>query len=74
MLVIDFNQNGQGRCLYSEILPLNELGSLEMARASMVEFNPTSQHWEVQVNGEIIFSDFSRKVCLDFEHTHFNQF
>jgi hypothetical protein len=68
--VIDFAPDGSVRCLYSELLPLSELGQLEVSRASNVEFNAQSQEWEVRLAsepGRVAFSHQSRSTCIAWE-------
>ena len=38
--VITFETNGTARCLWTETVPLHQLGRLNVHRASQVEFNP----------------------------------
>lgn len=61
--------NGMARCVYTDALPLRELGTLDVQRASTVEFNPTSQCWEVIITGETAprFTNPSRETCLEYE-------
>ena len=60
--------------LYTEAIPLTELGTLHVERLTNIEFNDQSQHWEVRDRqGQRLFADPSRAVCLRWEHQHFNQ-
>ncbi len=68
--LITFAPDGTARCLWTEAVPLHELGRLDVQRASTVEFEPSTQLWEVRLasNPEVIaFSHASRAVCLDWE-------
>lgn len=66
--VITFEGNGTARCLWTEAVPLHELGRLEIHRASTIEFNNGAQHWEVRgPNGSPYFFSRSREECLDWE-------
>ncbi len=66
---IQFNSNGTASCLWTEALPLHELGRLEVHRATNIEFNNTSQHWEViDTKGKARFFARSRAACLEWEH------
>jgi hypothetical protein len=68
--VITFNLNGTARCLWTEAVPLQELGRLDVHRASQVEFNSSKQKWEVRLAsnpGAVAFSHSSRAVCLHWE-------
>jgi len=71
--VITFAPDGTARCLWTDAVPLQELGKLDVHRASMVEFNPSEQEWEVRVDGKTLFSHSSRAVCLAWEIQHFNR-
>jgi len=65
---IQFNPNGSAHCLWTEALPLHELGRLEITRASTIEFNNSTQHWEVKDRkGRIRFIARSRNQCLEWE-------
>ena len=60
--------------LFTECIALGELGPLQLTRASTIEFNSTTQEWEVEVpdSGQVLFRDPSRQRCLDWEQSHFN--
>ncbi len=67
---IVFTREGTAQCLWTEVLPLAELGRLEVERASAVEFNDSTQKWEVRLasNPEAVaFTHPSRQTCLDWE-------
>jgi uncharacterized protein (DUF1919 family) len=73
---IVFSQEGTARCLWTEVLPLGELGRLEVERASAVEFNDSTQKWEVRLASnpeEVAFTDASRQTCLDWEKDTINE-
>ena len=72
---ITFSLDGTASCLWTEAVPLHELGRLEVQRASMAEFNEASQLWEVRLISDqntIAFSNASREACLAWENHHFN--
>jgi len=72
--VLNFDSEGIGHCLYTEILNLTAIGPLEIARASNIEFNIKTQLWEVRsVKGEVLYTNASRQLCLEWEHQYFNQ-
>jgi hypothetical protein len=72
--VIHFAPDGTGAGLYTELIDLREIGSLEVVRASEIEFNETTQQWEVfDYTGKQVFTDPSREACLRWERQHFNQ-
>ncbi len=71
--VIHFNPDGTGAGLYTELIDLREIGSLEVVRASEIEFNETTQQWEVfDFTGKKVHRDPSREACLRWERQHFN--
>lgn len=73
-VVLTFDPSGQGSCLYNELIDLQSLGSLEITRATQIEFNPATQQWEVKdTNNKILFAHPSRSLCLAWEHQHFNR-
>ena len=72
--VITFAPDGTGRCLWTEAVPLHELGRLEIRRATNIEFNNTTQQWEIRDSeNQLLHTDPSRNACLDWEHQYFNR-
>ncbi len=72
--VLTFDPAGTARCLYTEVLDLNVIGSLEVKRATEIEFDNERQRWEVRNQiGMVLFADASRATCIEWEHQHFNQ-
>lgn len=67
--VLSCNPDGTVECLWTEALPLAEIGTLTVRRASTVEFNAQSQEWEVRLagNGGVDFSNPSRARCIEWE-------
>jgi hypothetical protein len=66
--VITFSPDGTARCLWNEAVPLHELGRLEINRASNIEFNNITLHWEVKDRkGKLRFFARSRSACLEWE-------
>ena len=66
--IISFKPDGTAQCLWTEALPLHELGRLKITRASQIEFNHATQHWEVQDRkGSVRFIAKSRAACLEWE-------
>jgi hypothetical protein len=45
-ITISFTPEGTAQCLWTEVLPLHEIGK-QITRASNVEFNNATQKWEV---------------------------
>jgi hypothetical protein len=72
-LVLTVNSNGEAGCLYSELIDLSSIGTLEVSRASNIEFNERKQKWEVRVDGKVLFENVSRTVCHAWEIQHFNR-
>ena len=71
---LSFDTSGIGTCFHTEAIALNEIGALEVTRASTIEFNPQTQHWDVKDNaGTILHSNPSRQQCLAWEQRHFNR-
>ena len=65
---IQFNPDGTAHCLWTEAVPLHELGRLEITRASHIEFNNSTQHWEVKdQKGRVRIIAKSRSACLEWE-------
>ena len=68
-ITISFTSEGTAQCLWTEVLPLHELGRLQITRASNIEFNNTTQQWEVKDRrGHMRFFSKSRSACLEWEH------
>jgi hypothetical protein len=71
---ISFNTDGTAHCLWTEAVPLHELGRLEIHRATNIEFNNSAQQWEVKDRKDKVrFFSRSRSACLEWEHQYFNQ-
>lgn len=78
--VIEFLPDGTAETLHTDVLPLHELGRLSMERASAIEWNEKTQHWEVRMvladgkpsGGIPPFQGPSRQACLDWEREYFN--
>jgi hypothetical protein len=67
--VLTFSTNGTGSCLYTELIDLHSIGRLEVSRASNIEFNNQTQHWEVKnLQGKTLYFSRSRSACLEWEH------
>ncbi len=65
---IQFNPNGTAHCLWTEAVPLHELGRLVISRASHIEFNNAAQQWEViDRKRRVRFFARSRSACLGWE-------
>ncbi len=74
MNVLTFKPNGIVTGLYTETIPLSALGALKVNRLTNIEFNDSTQQWEVKDRtGTLLFSDPSREQCLQWEHRRFNQ-
>ena len=65
---ISFQQDDTAQCLWTEALPLHEIGKLHVTRASNIEFNNVTQHWEVKDRrGKVRFISKSRSACVEWE-------
>ena len=66
---ITFTPDGNGQCLYTEAIDLKNIGTLEIKRATNIEFNDYSQYWEVRAakDNNILYQDASREVCMKWE-------
>ena len=72
--VLTFDPDGVVRCLHTDAIPLQSLGTLTVQRATTIEFNTPTQQWEVKdAAGAILFVDPSRACCLAWELERFNQ-
>ena len=71
VLVVTFDGAGVGSCLYSELIDLHSIGSLEIRRASHIEFNNTTQRWEVKnLRGNVLFFAKTRTACVEWEQAN----
>ena len=74
LAVIRFLEDGTGEALYTEEIDLQQLGLLEVTRATEIEFNNSIQRWEVfDYTGQVVFSASSRQRCLEWEHEFFTK-
>ena len=65
--------DGTARCLWSESLPLHELGRLDIQRAYALEFDNQAQAWRViDATGDCLYCSPSRETCLAWEQKHLN--
>ena len=66
--VLTIGPTGTGSCLYSELIDLAAIGSLEVTRATQIEFNNETQFWEVKnLKGSVLYFSRSRTACLAWE-------
>ena len=73
--ILTVDETGRAYCLYSEVIDLSQLGSLEIERASTIEFNGQRQKWEVRNRKRVtLFTDWSRQNCLGWEQSHADAF
>ncbi len=72
-IIITIAPNGTARCLWTETLPLQELGRLDVQRAYSVEFDNAAQAWRVfDAMGDCLYCSPSRQTCLVWEAKHVN--
>ena len=79
MNILTFTPSGEVVGLYTEVIPLTELGTLHIERWTLLEFNNTTEEWEVKrltkeglPDPTVLFSHSSRQACLHWEHWQFN--
>ena len=60
--------SGEIRCLWTDEIPLRELGTCTVERASNVEWDAAAGEWTVAVLGQELFRHASRDTCLTWEH------
>ncbi len=72
-VVLTVDPSGRGSCIYTELIDLQSIGSLEITRATTIEFNNDTQEWEVRQDDRVIFTNRSRAVCLAWEHQQLNR-
>jgi hypothetical protein len=70
---ISIAPDGTARCLWTEVLPLRELGRLDIQRAFAVEFDDQAQAWRVfDAADECLYCSPSRETCLAWERQYLN--
>ncbi len=63
--------DGTARCLWTEAVPLHELGRLDVQRAHSIEFDNAVQAWRVfDGSGDCLYCSPSRETCLAWERKH----
>ena len=73
--VLTFGPDGTVRGLYTDAVPLHELGRLSIRRASTIEFDDGAQAWTVRSpDGAKLYQSPSRQQCLDWERGYFNNY
>jgi len=72
-ITITIAPDGTARCLWTETVPLHELGQLDIQRACTVEFDNQHQAWRVfDATGDCLYCSPSRDTCLAWERQHLN--
>ena len=69
-MVLAIKPDGNVFGLWTEAIPLQEIGALKMTRASTVEFNESTQQWEVRLASNpdrVAYSNQSRAKCIAWE-------
>ncbi len=70
-LTIVVTPDGAARCVWTEALPLHELGRLDVKRAFSVEFDNQVQAWRVyDAMGDCVYCSPSRETCLSWERRY----
>lgn len=79
MNILTFTPTGEVVGLYTEVIPLTELGSLHIERWTVLEFNNSTEEWEVKrltrdglPDQTVLFSHPSRQACLHWERWLFD--
>lgn len=75
-VVIQITASGIVRCLWTEAVDLAAIGSLDVQRASNVEFNTDSQLWEVRLADNpdhVAYTNPSRAACIAWEIETINE-
>ena len=73
-VVLNIGPAGAVRCLYNEVLSLEDLGKVSIYRASLVEWNDDDRCWDVSMpDGTLIRGGFhSRSSAIAFEIDFWN--
>ena len=65
--------DGTAQCLWTEAVPLHELGQLKIQRACSIEFDNPAQAWRVfDRKGKCLYCSPSRETCLAWERQYLN--
>ncbi|MGB8166153.1 MAG: hypothetical protein WCF18_01595 [Chthoniobacteraceae bacterium] len=73
--VITFPEDGTATTLWTDHIPLADLGHCRVRRASWIDWNEHRQRWEVRFDphaDDPVFSDSSREKCLAWENEQLN--
>ncbi len=63
--------DGTAQCLWTEAVPLHELGRLKPQRACSIEFDNPAQAWRVfDRKGRCLYCSPSRETCLAWERQY----
>jgi hypothetical protein len=68
--ILTIHPNGTISTMWTDAIPLQELGGMNIVRASTIEFNEALQVWEVRFSndeGKVAFSNRSRTACIAWE-------
>lgn len=68
--ILNFTPDGSFHGLHTDRTDLSAIGSMEVHRASWVDFNGHTQRWEVRWDphaDDPVFTHASREVCLEWE-------
>jgi hypothetical protein len=73
-IILTVALNGTIRSLWTEEVPLHELGRLEIHRACSIEFDNKVQAWRVfDLDGDCLYWSPSKETCLRWEQKHMNR-
>ena len=72
-ITLTFTPDGTGHGIYTEALDLGTIGSLQIKRATHIEFDNRAQYWRVRdPDGFALYNSPSRQQCLDWERQYLN--
>lgn len=68
-MILRIDPDGTIRAVHTDRFPMSSLGTMQMERASTVEFNEVEQTWEVRWSGEgaVVFAHPVRSECIRWE-------
>ena len=70
---LNIRPDGTVQGLYTEAIDLSALGTLEIHRATAIEFDNRVQAWRVfDPQGRCLYCSPSRETCLSWERQHLN--
>lgn len=73
--ILTFTTDGTGHGLYTDAIPLAEIGRLSVRRVSRIDYEESTQVWAVRpVHGRtVLYRHASRAECVAWETRFFAQ-